>query len=102
MSLSDPSEQSRIGKKGTVVIPASLRKRFGLTEGSAVIAEATPEGVLIRPAITVPVELYSPVKKAELLLNTAIDHADYQRLRGEVEKLGLNPDDIEHARPPEP
>jgi AbrB family looped-hinge helix DNA binding protein len=40
----------RVGKHGTVVIPAALRQRFGITEGSLVITEALDEGVLIRPA----------------------------------------------------
>ena len=43
-----PSELSKVGKRGAVVIPASLRRRFGITEGSLVIAEGRAEGVLIR------------------------------------------------------
>ena len=48
------SESSRVGRRGTFVIPAKLRRRFGLDEGSEVIAEETPEGILLRPAVTVP------------------------------------------------
>ncbi len=33
------SESSRIGKRGTLVIPAKLRRRFGIEEGSEVIAD---------------------------------------------------------------
>lgn len=47
-------ESSKVGKRGTVVIPATLRRRFGMTEGSLVIAEAREDGVLIRPAVAVP------------------------------------------------
>jgi AbrB family looped-hinge helix DNA binding protein len=36
-------EASRVGKRGAVVIPARLRKRFGLEEGAFVIAEERPE-----------------------------------------------------------
>ncbi|HEX2325826.1 MAG TPA: AbrB/MazE/SpoVT family DNA-binding domain-containing protein, partial [Chloroflexota bacterium] len=42
---------SRVGKRGAVIIPASLRRRFGITEGALVIAEETAEGILIRPAV---------------------------------------------------
>jgi AbrB family looped-hinge helix DNA binding protein len=59
---------SRIGKRGTFVIPAALRRRFGLAEGSEVIAEETQEGILIRPAVTIALEIYSPERKAEFLL----------------------------------
>jgi AbrB family looped-hinge helix DNA binding protein len=93
------SESSRIGKRGTLVIPARLRRIFGFEEGAEVIAEETPEGVLIRPAMTVPIELYSPERKAEFLLSNAIDDADYQRAVDEVRRLGLDPDQVRHDRP---
>ena len=93
------SEASRIGKRGTFVIPVALRRRFGLTEGSEVIAEETTEGILIRPAVTIALEMYPPQRKAELLLSNAVDEADYQEARRAVEALGLDPDAIVHARP---
>ena len=65
------SATSKIGKKGVVVIPAKLRRRYGLEEGSLVIAEETPEGILIRPAVAMPVEIYSPERRAEFLLSNA-------------------------------
>jgi AbrB family looped-hinge helix DNA binding protein len=93
------SESSRVGKRGTFVIPARLRRRFGLTEGSEIIAEETEHGILIRPAVTVPVELYSPERRAEFLLSNAVDDEDYTRAREEVQRLGLDPDAIPHHRP---
>lgn len=91
-------ESSRVGKRGTLVIPARLRRKFGIEEGSEVIAEETPEGILIRPAVTIPVEVYSPERKAEFLLSNAVDEEDYEEALAEVRKLGLNPDDIPHHR----
>ncbi|HKJ91631.1 MAG TPA: AbrB/MazE/SpoVT family DNA-binding domain-containing protein [Longimicrobiales bacterium] len=93
------SESSRIGKRGTLVIPARLRRIFGLEEGAQVIAEETPEGILIRPAVTVPIELYGPERKAELLLSNAVDAEDYARAVKEVRKLGLDPAEIPHRKP---
>jgi AbrB family looped-hinge helix DNA binding protein len=93
-------EAVKVGKRGTIVVPANLRKRYGIHEGSLVTAEARDEGVLIRPAIVVPVEHYSPERKAEFLLTTATNKSDYSRARKEVKKLGLNPDSIAH-RPPQ-
>jgi AbrB family looped-hinge helix DNA binding protein len=40
----------RIGKDGTVVIPAELRHRFGLDEGTPIVAEAHSDGVLVKVA----------------------------------------------------
>jgi AbrB family looped-hinge helix DNA binding protein len=39
---------TKIGRRGTVVIPAKLRKQLGLDEGDLMVAEALNEGVLLR------------------------------------------------------
>jgi hypothetical protein len=70
-----------------------------LEEGSEVIAEETAEGILIRPAVTVALDMYSNERKAEFLLANAVDDLDYARAREEVGKLGLDPDTIGHRRP---
>lgn len=93
------TESSRIGKRGTFVIPAKLRRRFGLSEGTTVIAEETEEGILLRPAVTVPIESYSSERRAELLLSNAINDEDYARARDAVREMGIDPDSIEHHRP---
>ena len=95
------SEASRVGKRGTVVIPATLRRRFGIEEGALVIAEEREEGVLIRPAVVMLVEMYTPERRAEFLLSNAVDEADYARAQEEVRKLGLDPDIIPHTKPTE-
>jgi AbrB family looped-hinge helix DNA binding protein len=92
-------QSAKVGKRGAIVVPAKLRKRFGIEEGSIVIAEEKDDGILIRPAMVVPVERYSPERKAEFLLSNAIDEADYRKARKEVRKLGLDPDSIPHRRP---
>jgi len=92
-------EASRVGKRGTLVIPARLRRIFGIEEGSEVIAEETPEGILLRPAVTVALELYGPERKAEFLLSNSVDAEDYALAVAEVRSLGLDPDLIPHHRP---
>lgn len=92
-------EAVKVGKRGAIVVPAKLRKRYGFEEGTLVTAEACEDGVFIRPAILVPVERYSAERKAEFLLSTATNQKDYKRARKEVQKLGLDPDSIPHHRP---
>jgi AbrB family looped-hinge helix DNA binding protein len=89
---------SKVGKRGAVVIPARLRRRFGLSEGSFVMAEEREEGVLIRPAAVMPIEVYSLRRRAEFLLNNAVDTRDYRRARAEVRRLGFDPDEIPHRK----
>ena len=93
------SEVTRVGKRGTVVIPAPLRKRYGLEEGSEVLIEETTEGLLLRPAVTLPVEIYSKDRRAAFLLENAVGRGDYERAREAVRKMGLDPDAIPHESP---
>jgi len=92
-------QSARVGKRGAIIVPANLRKRFGIEEGTVVTAEEKDDGILIRPAVIVPVERYTPERKAEFLLSSAVDEADYRRARKEVRKLGVDPDSIPHHRP---
>src|SRR4030042_4465474 len=93
------SETAKIGKRGTVGSPAAIRRRYGLEEGSLVVAEAREEGVLLRPAVTLPVERYSPERKAEFLLNNAVTPEDYAWALEEVKKIGIDPQTILHKKP---
>lgn len=48
-----------LSSRGVVTLPAKLRRALGLRPEDQLIAEATPQGLLLRPAVTLPVELYS-------------------------------------------
>ncbi len=91
-------QSARVGKRGAIIVPASLRKRFGIEEGSIVTAEEKEGGILIRPAVVLPIERYTPERKAEFLLSNAVDETDYRNARRAVRKLGLDPDSIPHMR----
>jgi AbrB family looped-hinge helix DNA binding protein len=90
---------TKIGKRGTVVIPAGLRRKYGFEEGSVVIAEAREEGVLLRPVVTLPLEIYTSERKAEFLLNNAVTPKDYAWAIKEVRRMGLDPKKIPHEKP---
>ncbi len=42
-----------------MTLPAKLRKRYGLEQNDELIVEETAEGFLLRPAVTVPIEMYT-------------------------------------------
>lgn len=42
-----------------------MRKAAGIRPQDSLIAEITPEGILLRPALTLPVETYTPERIAE-------------------------------------
>ena len=85
-----------IGKRGVVVIAAQFRKAYGFEDGAHCVQEATPEGVLIRPAATVPVRVYSDRDKATFLLNNAGSRTEYQAACAEVKRMGLDPKKLKH------
>jgi len=93
------TETTKIGKRGAVVIPAGLRRKYGFEEGSLVVAEGREEGVLLRPAVTLAFERYTPERKAEFLLNNAVTPEDYAWAVQEVKKLGIDPKTIPHEKP---
>lgn len=90
---------TKVGKRGTVVIPAATRRRYGIEEGSPLIVAERADGILLQPAELVPTEIYSPERIAEFLLSNAVSDADYEAACDEVRRLGFEPDDIEHVRP---
>ncbi|MCS6995448.1 MAG: AbrB/MazE/SpoVT family DNA-binding domain-containing protein [Casimicrobiaceae bacterium] len=54
-----------ITHRGVVTLPAKLRQALGLKANDQLIAEVTPEGLLLRPAVTLPIELYTPERERE-------------------------------------
>lgn len=54
-----------LSNRGLITLPAKMRQAFGLKADDQLIAETTPEGILLRPAVTLPLELYSPERVQE-------------------------------------
>lgn len=93
-------DTARLGKRGTLVIPTKLRQRFALKEGDLLVTEEREDGILLRPAVAVPVEIYTPERKAEFLLNNAVTREEYNEnceiIRNE---FGLDPAKVPHTDP---
>ncbi len=51
--------------RGVITLPAKLRKAIGLRPGDPILAEATDQGILLRPAAALPIEIYSAERVAE-------------------------------------
>lgn len=79
--------------------PRSSAPQVRYQRGRLVVAEERPDGILIRPAVALPVEIYTPERKAEFLLSNAVDAEDYLTAVAEVKKMGLEPAKIRHHKP---
>lgn len=51
--------------RGVITLPSKLRKELGLKPDDLLIAETTADGLLLRPAVTLPVELYTTEREQE-------------------------------------
>ncbi len=54
-----------MNSRGVVTLPAKLRQAMGFKADDPLIAETTPQGLLLRPAITLPLEMYTDQRLAE-------------------------------------
>jgi antitoxin component of MazEF toxin-antitoxin module len=86
---------------GAVSIPPDLLRQIGVQPNALVALEVAGPFIVVRPphAPWPEVEIYTPERKAEFLLNGAVDEEDYQAARKAVRALGLDPDQIPHERP---
>ena len=48
-----------INERGVITIPARMRALLGIKAQDELIIENTDEGLLLRPAFSVPIEMYS-------------------------------------------
>jgi AbrB family looped-hinge helix DNA binding protein len=48
-----------VTSRGTITLPAKLRRALGIAADDQLIAETTSEGLLLRPGVTLPIEIYS-------------------------------------------
>jgi AbrB family looped-hinge helix DNA binding protein len=51
--------------RGVISIPVKLRKSLGLKAEDQLIAEVVADGLLLRPCVTLPVEMYTAERVAE-------------------------------------
>ena len=67
-----------INDRGTLTLPREMRRRLGVTGNSQVVAEETGDGILLRPGVTFPVEMYSEKRLAEFRLNNEESLSGYR------------------------
>ncbi|MGB4594165.1 MAG: AbrB/MazE/SpoVT family DNA-binding domain-containing protein [Coriobacteriia bacterium] len=94
------AEYIRMGKRGTVVIPAETRRRYGLDEGEMLVMEEGAAGLVLRPVRAYEVEVYTPERTAEFMLNNAVDAAEYDAALDQIQEMGIDLAGIPHQKRP--
>jgi len=54
-----------VSSRGAVTLPAKFRNALGISANDQVIAEVTPEGILLRPSVKLPIEMYGAARVRE-------------------------------------
>ena len=54
-----------VTERGVVSLPAKMRSLLGIHGKDVILAETTPEGILLRPTVTLPIEMYTPNRVKE-------------------------------------
>lgn len=60
-----------LNDRGVITIPASLRQAYGLKANDELILEGTEAGILLRPSVSVPLEIYTEARIAEFARDEA-------------------------------
>ena len=56
-----------INERGSLTIPAKLRRELGLRGNDRLVAHVTGGGLFLQPAVSVPIELYTDERIEEFL-----------------------------------
>src|SRR5438132_14316679 len=88
-------------ERGAVSIPPDMLRKIGVQPNAPVALEVSGTVIVVRPPNASPPEIeeYTPERKAELLLNNAVDADDYAQVVADVRAMGLDPARIPHDRP---
>jgi len=89
----------KMGKRGTIVLPAKLRKQFGLEDGSLLVTEAKDGEIRIRPAFLYEPEVWTPEETAYFILINSMTKEEWDENLPHVLELGVDPTRIEGLEP---
>jgi len=92
-------ETVKMGKRGTIVLPARLRKQFGLEDGTVLITEAKDGEIRLRPALISEPERWTPERTAYFMLSNCMTREEWDRMIPDVVALGLDPSRIPGIEP---
>ncbi len=81
----------KMGKRGTLVLPAKLRKQFGLEDGSLLVTEAKDGVIQLRPAMVYAPEVWSPEETAYFMLINCMTQEEWDRMIPDVAAMGVDP-----------
>ncbi len=75
-AASDRKDPKYVDAEGRLILPEAYRKRWGMTHGTELVVQETPEGMLIRPLSTPLKKIYlEPTSRCNLNCRTCVRHS---------------------------
>ena len=93
-----PSEFVQMGKRGTLVVPAKLRKKLGLSDGCLLLLNEANGAIEIRLAQISSPQPDARFKMAQRLLGGAESLGEYLAAIEEVRRMGFDAENVPHER----
>jgi len=81
------SHRAKVSAKGWVVIPAALRKRFGIKPGASVVFQEAPDGIVLVPEEKDPVDALFGKLAGKASLTDALLRERARETKREEDKL---------------
>lgn len=77
----------KVGRKGQVTIPRSVLQAVGIAQEGQLAIEVTADGgILLRPAVVYPIEMYTEQRIAEFAAQDAMSPAMEKRVQAYLKK----------------
>jgi bifunctional DNA-binding transcriptional regulator/antitoxin component of YhaV-PrlF toxin-antitoxin module len=67
-----------INEQGTITLPQDLIQKYGLEAGGELIIEESEAGLILRPGVTFPVEIYSDKRVEEFQQQNETELEDFE------------------------
>jgi antitoxin PrlF len=74
-----------VSNRGQLTLPASLRKRFGIKDGGAIILEEREHELVLKPAMVLEVEMYTEAQMSAWDKADRLDLAEQQSVLQRLE-----------------
>lgn len=75
-----------VSERGQITLPASIRKRYGIKGGSALIIEERNNELLLKPAAVMELDIYSDSQIAEWEKADQLTDSERERIIQRLEK----------------
>lgn len=78
-----------VSSRGQLTLPSEIRKKYGIDEGSVLVAEDRNGEIILKPATVMEVEYYTDEQIKEWsAADTFISDSERETVRSRLQKLG--------------